>query len=148
MARAPTNEHGLTDRQESFIREYVQNGGQGEKAAIEAGYGEGGARSRASENLRLPLLQVRMETLCRELMSGYAPEVIKALAKLAVSAQSETVRASAGATLLDRTGYKAPVLLEISDHRTQQDVDKELAILLGLDEPGTTAADPAKPTKH
>jgi len=127
------NEYGLTARQEAFVREYVANGGNGTLAAKDAGYGDDGAHSRAYELLKMPKIQGRMETVCRELMASFVPGCLQSLHKLAVSASSETVKASAAATLLDRTGYKAPILLEVTDHRSQDDVDKELAVLLGLD---------------
>ena len=66
-------------------------------------------------------------------MNTYVPACLKSLAQLAVSALSETVRQTAANNLLDKTGYKAPILLEVTDHRSQDDVDKELAVLLGLD---------------
>ena len=96
MARAKQNEYGLTDQQERFIQEYVLNGGNGTQAAIVAGYPKSSAHSRAYDNLKLPKVQARMETLCRELMSKHAPAVIASLKQLAVSAQSETVRQAAG----------------------------------------------------
>jgi hypothetical protein len=79
-------------------------------------------------------------------MSGEcAPLAVHALRELAISASSETVRQAAASSLLDRTGYKAPVVIELDDHRTQADVDKELAILLGLPEP-KAASEPASAT--
>ena len=140
MARAKQNEYGLTDQQERFIQAYVLNGGNGTQAAITAGHPDGSAHSRAWDNLKLPKIQVRMETLCRELMSKHAPAAIASLAQLAVSASSDTVRQAAASSLLDRTGYKVPLVVEIDDHRTQADVDRELAVLLGLDQPEASTA--------
>lgn len=82
-----------------------------------------------------------METLCRELMSKHAPACIAALRELAVSAASDTVRQAAASSLLDRTGYKAPVLVQVEDHRTQADVDAELAVLLGLQDTDNAGKD-------
>ena len=128
------NEYGLTAKREAFVRNLVENGGNKKQAAIDAGYPEGSAGPRASEALNCPKVQARIETLLREHMSGVcAPIAVKALQELAVSSSSDTVRQAAASSLLDRTGYKVPVVLEITDHRTQADVDKELAILLGLD---------------
>ena len=148
MARAPTNEYGLTDKQEAFIRAYVQNGGNGTQAAKDAGYPDKAAHTRAYENLRLPKILARMETLTRELMSDCAPACVRVLKELAVSSASDTVRQAAASSLLDRTGYKVPVLLEINDHRSQKDVDRELAILLGLPEPAPAGSDEPETTQH
>ena len=135
MAGSPRNEYGLTEKQELFINAYVLNGGNGTQAAKDAGYADSGAHTRAWDMLRMAPVQARMETLCRDLMGKHAPAAIAALAELAVSSPSDTVRQAAASSLLDRTGYKLPILLEIDDHRTQQDVDRELSILLGLDQP-------------
>ena len=129
----PLNEYGLTPRQELFVRKYVESGGAGTESAKQAGYAPTGAHVRASELLAMPKVQARLETLSRDLMASYAPGCIRALHQLAVNAQSETVRQAAATSLLDRTGYKVPLILEINDNRTQADVDRELSILLGLD---------------
>jgi len=113
MPGSKFNEYGLTVRQEAFIRNYVLNAGDGTKAAIEAGYAPSGARARANECLALNKVQVRMESLSRELMSNYAPGCLASLNHLALKGKSESVRVQAAATLLDRSGYKAPVKLEI-----------------------------------
>lgn len=136
------NEYGLTARQEGFCHAYVDTAGNGTQAAIKAGYPEGAAHSRAYECLKSPKVLARLETLTREMMSSYATGCVAVLYELAVGSSSDTVRAAAASSLLDRTGYKAPVIVEIEDHRSQADVDKELAILLGLDMPeGQSASD-------
>ena len=127
------NEHGLTGRQEAFCIAYVNNAGNGTQAAIEAGYPVNGAHTRAYEALRSKRVQARLETLTRTMMGSYAAGCVAVLYELAVSSPSDTVRQAAASSLLDRTGYKAPVVVEVSDTRTQQDVDRELAALLGLD---------------
>ena len=151
----PLNEFGLNARQEAFAAAFVRTGGAKTKSAIEAGYPESSARTRAYDCLQSLRVQARIETLCREFMSECAPAAIKTLADLAVNATSETVKQAAATSLLDRTGYKAPILLEVTDTRTQKDIDAELAVLLGLDAlPGEAdgaqaAAVPADPeTKH
>ena len=132
MGGSKFNEHGLTDRQDKFVRCYVLNAGQGTLAAIEAGYAKSSARCRAYEMLGMEKVQARMENLSRELMSSYAPGCLAALNEIAIKGKSDSVRVQAAATLLDRSGYKAPIKLEIDDHRTTEDVDKELAVLLGV----------------
>ena len=127
------NEHGLTVRQEAFCIAYVNNAGNGTQAARDAGYPSNGAHTRAYEALKSKRVQARLETLTRELMSSYAAGCVAVLYELAVSSPSDTVRAASASSLLDRTGYRTPLIIEIDDHRTQADVDRELAILLGLD---------------
>ena len=134
MTNISKNEYGLTIRQEKFVRYYVENCGNGTQAARDAGYPHDAAHARAWDCLQVPNVQSRIETLARELMASHAPACIQVLAELAVFASSESVRLQAASTLLDRTGYKLSVVVEVSDHRTQADVDRELAILLGLDE--------------
>ncbi len=133
------NEHGLTERQESFVQAYVENGGNATQAAITAGYPQGSAHQRGHECLRLANVQSRMETLVRQKMAHAAPVAVSSLMELAVSASSETVRQAAASSLLDRTGYKVPVQVEVTDTRTASQVDAELAALLGI------AVDPAQP---
>ena len=126
------NEYGLTDRQEAFSRNYVFSGGIGTKAAKAAGYATKSAHAAACTTLQKPKVQERIMTLTREYMGEFAPSCVKVLAELAVSAQSESIRHSAATTILDRTGYRTPILIDVLDHRNQQDIDAELAVLLGL----------------
>jgi phage terminase small subunit len=128
----------LTGLQSAFTVKYVENGGNGTKAAIEAGYGPKGAHVRASELLRLPHIQAEITKLCRVMLAVSAPKAIKVLGELAVSASSDSVKLQASISLLDRAGYRHHEKIEISDHRTQADVDRELGILLGLDIQGET----------
>ena len=132
MSGSPMNEYGLTERQESFVSNYVQMGGEGTKAAKKAGYANSCAHVQSSVLLRLPKIQERMMTLTRNVMGEHAPACVKVLAELAVSAQSESIKHAAATTILDRCGYKSPVLIEVSDNRSQADIDTELAVLLGL----------------
>ena len=122
----------LTELQSAFTVRYVENGGNGTKAAIEAGYGPKGAHVRASELLRLPHIQAEICRLCREMLAVSAPMAIKVLGELAVGSTSDSVKLQACISLLDRAGFRHHEKIEISDHRTQADVDRELSILLGL----------------
>ena len=123
----------LTELQRAFTVKYVENGGIGKKAAIAAGYGPKGAHVRSSELLRLPHIQAEICRLCRAMLAVSAPMAIKVLGELAVSASSDSVKLQASISLLDRAGYRHHEKIEISDTRTIEDVDRELAILLGLD---------------
>ena len=132
MSGSPMNEYGLTEKQESFVANYVNSGGQGTISAKRAGYSKASSHVSACQMLKLPKIQERMMTLTRELMGIHAPACVSVLAELAVSAESESIKHAAATTILDRCGYKSPILLDISDNRTQGDIDNELATLLGL----------------
>ena len=132
MPGSPMNEHGLTEKQESFVRNYVFSGGIGTIAAKDAGYSASSAHCRASELLKLPKIQQRMFALTRDYMGEFAPSCVKSLAELAVSAQSESVRQAAASSVLDRLGMKTAIQLEVTDNRSQADIDTELSVLLGL----------------
>jgi len=129
----------LTELQSAFTVKYVENGGNGTKAAIEAGYGPKGAHVRSSELLALPKIQAEICRLCRSMLAVSAPMAIKVLKELAVGSTSDSVKLQASISLLDRAGYRHHEKIEISDHRTQAEVDRELAILLGLDVQGETS---------
>ena len=128
---------GLTIRQRAYAREYVRNGGKGEQAAIAAGYGKAGARQRSTECLQAPAVQEEIRRQVNAMMSDHVPMCLRVLAELAEKAESETVRNSAAQTIMDRTGYKLPDKLVINDTRTAQDVERDLAVLLGI-APSTT----------
>ena len=132
MSGSPMNEYGLTTRQEAFVVNYVNSGGQGTQSAKDAGYKTVSAHTSACKTLKLPKVQERLMSLTREMMSEHAPACVKVLAELAVTAQSESIKHAAATTILDRCGYKSAVLIEVSDNRSQADIDTELAVLLGL----------------
>ena len=51
----------LTKKQDAFVKEYLLNGGNGNKAAIKAGYSEDTARTIAAENLTKPNIKAAIE---------------------------------------------------------------------------------------
>lgn len=55
--------NGLTEKQEKFCNEYIKNGFNGTKAAIDAGYSKDTAYSIANENLNKPEIKSRIEEL-------------------------------------------------------------------------------------
>lgn len=63
MARPkkPTEKKKLTPKQDKFVESYISNGGNGTKAAIEAGYSKNCAQEIASENLLKPIILQRIE---------------------------------------------------------------------------------------
>ena len=136
MAGEPKDDQGLTERQRAFVSAYAinpQTCGKVEQSAIEAGYSQGGARTRGGELLKMLHIQAAIRKECERVLASSAPLAISVLMELAESACSESVRLQAANSLLDRAGYKHPELIEISDNRTIEDVDRELASLLGLE---------------
>jgi hypothetical protein len=136
MANEQKGSDGLTCRQREFVSAYAinpQTCGKVEQSAIEAGYSQGGARTRGGELLKMGHIQAAIRKQCEQVLASSAPMAISVLVELTESACSESVRCTAACSLLDRAGFKTPAKIEISDHRTQADVDRELAILLGLD---------------
>lgn len=76
------NEYGLTEMQEHFCREYVNDPkGNATAAAIRAGYGEAGAAVEASKNLRKPKIISRIKDLRNAALreSGYDKEKVREL---------------------------------------------------------------------
>jgi len=51
----------LTKKQDAFVKEYLLNGGNGNQAAIKAGYSEDTARIIAAENLTKPNIKAAIE---------------------------------------------------------------------------------------
>jgi hypothetical protein len=80
----------------------------------------------------MPHIQTAIRKQCEQVLVNSAPLAISVLMELAKSASSESVRFQAAASLLDRTGYKQAEKLEISDHRTIEDVDREIGNLAGV----------------
>jgi len=80
-ARAAPTASGdeLTTMQRAFCREYVANGGHGERAAIAAGFSPKTARQKASQLLRKPKVQeiIRAETF--EQVERLAPRALNVL---------------------------------------------------------------------
>ena len=135
MAYAPKDDHGLTEMQRAFVSAYAinpQTCGKVEQSAIEAGYSQGGARTRGGELLKMPHIQAETRKQCERMLANSAPLAVSVLVELAESASSESVRLQAASSLLDRTGFKNPVQVEIQEHRTISDVDRELSELLGI----------------
>jgi len=154
MAGYAQDKDGLTERQRAFVSAYVANGGKLEKAAIEAGYAEGGARTRAYDLMRMPKVQAAIRLENNQQMGRHASSAIEVLKELMEKADSETVKAACAQSLLDRSGYKLPEQLVVTDNRTAADVERDLAILLGIageedtDTPGKTDGEGVTRTQH
>ncbi|GAG75708.1 unnamed protein product, partial [marine sediment metagenome] len=98
-------------------------------------YSQGGARTRGGELLKMPHIQAAIRKECERVLASSAPMAISVLVELAVSSSSDSVRYQAASSLLDRAGFKNPVQVEIKEHRTMEEVDAELNMLLGITPP-------------
>ena len=124
------NEHGLTDLQERFCREFVRSGGRKEHSAIVAGYGKTSARTRAWELIQRDDVQQRIRDITNKTLSAIGVEAIAELQKLMGSAQSESVKQACAVALADRAGYKHPEVIEVNDKRSMNEIDRELEDML------------------
>jgi len=127
---------GLTEQQEVFVREYVRNGGNGTKAALEAGYAESSAHTRAWEVLQKDhvLKALRIEqTRYIDSQASTMFDVIKGIA-LDDDAPA-SVKLQAALAWSDRAGYKHVEKQEVMDSRSpaeQAERAKELTAKLAL----------------
>lgn len=128
-----TNIDERKGRDEDFVREYVDNGGNATQAAIAVG------ASKASAST----VGYRMKTrLTKEIdaeqklqLEGYAPKAISQIQNLAENAESENVKLKANADLLDRAGWKPVDKTEITegnryDDMTAEEIQRELDALM------------------
>ncbi len=123
-------EHGLTRRQEAFVRAFVANGDNGSEAARAAGYAASSAYQRAYELLRLPHVQQAIRAELTRTFDAHAPLAFKTIARLAVSAESEQVRYVASKDILDRSGYRPAERIEIMQEIDITLVDARIQSLL------------------
>jgi len=124
------NEHGLTERQEAFCHEVINSGNQLEKSAIAAGYGKGGARTRAYELMQMDKILARIRDLTHKMLQATGSAAVATLQELMKDAKSESVRQGCAVALLDRAGYAHAQVIEIDDKRNIEEIDKELEDLL------------------
>jgi phage terminase small subunit len=125
-----------TEKQEKFIKEYVENGGNATDAYKKAGYSAKGA------DVNGPVLRKKLaaeiEEANREKLMGFAPMALSHLVDLAQNAQSEQVRLKANMDLLDRAGLNKVEKVEQTvtyDDKTTDELKEELRMLLDLEEP-------------
>jgi len=74
----PTNDK-VKARYDAFCMAYHQNGGNGQKAAEEAGYKATNARQTASQLLTLPYIEEKLESLRSEVKEAYSVSIEKRL---------------------------------------------------------------------
>jgi predicted esterase len=107
----------LTQKQQRFVSEYLQNGGNQTAAALSAGYSEGAAADMASRMVRNPLIQ---QAIQRETLTAIGLSVAPALHRVVTlidHARSDYVKLEAAKDVLNRAGFAAPQRV---DHRLDQ----------------------------
>jgi phage terminase small subunit len=124
----------LTDRQKKFA-EYYHELSNGTKAAILAGYGEAGAHTEASrqlKNVKVKDYLAQLETERRERVQSRLATMAEKAAELAFelaqSAESESVRMQALKDIMDRAGYKPT-------DKVEQKTDMDAKISFGFVDP-------------
>jgi len=128
-----TNIEERKERDEEFVREYVDNGGNATQAAIAVGVSQASAKT-VGHRLKTRLSREIDEEQKLQL-EGYAPKAIKQIQGLAENAESENVKLKANADLLDRAGWKPVDKQEITEgnryeNMSSDDIKKELDRLL------------------
>jgi hypothetical protein len=103
-----TETSSFTDKQQAFVRAFVESGGKLTQAAIDAGYSPASAASAANIALRNPLIQNAIYAETRARFARHAPEMQSVVMELAQSARSGMVRLLAAQDWLDRAGFRAP----------------------------------------
>ena len=121
------------ERDEDFVREYVNNGGNATQAAIAVGVSQASA-STVGYRLKFRLTK-EIDTEQKAQLRGYAPKAISQIQSLAEKAESENVRLKANADLLDRAGWKPVDKQEITEtsvieNMTDEEIEAELAAIL------------------
>ena len=121
------------ERDEEFVREYVNNGGNATQAAIAVGVSQASA-STVGYRLKSRLTK-EIDTEQKAQLQGYAPKAISQIQNLAENAESENVKLKANADLLDRAGWKPVDKQEITEanayeNMTDEELQKELDTLL------------------
>ena len=110
-------------RDDEFVREYVNNGGNATQAAIAVGVSQ---TSASTVGYRLKgRLTKEIDDEQKAQLRGYAPKAIHQIQSLAEKAESENVRLKANADLLDRAGWKPVDKQEITETSAIEDMSDE-----------------------
>jgi phage terminase small subunit len=94
----------LRPKQKLFVKNYIDNGGNGTQAIIDAKYDVKDrivAKSMASENLTKPDIRLALD--------NHAEKAESQIYKLSQTANGEMVRLQASKDILDRAGYGATI---------------------------------------
>ena len=111
------------ERDEDFVREYVNNSGNATQASIAVGVSPASASS-VGYRLKSRLTK-EIDTEQKAQLQGYAPKAISHIQSLAEKAESENVRLKANADLLDRVGWKPVDKQEITAKNDIEDMSDE-----------------------
>lgn len=126
MSKVPsTNNQSLTQLQQSFVDNYLANGGNGKQACITAGYSENSAHVQASKLVKLPHIQQALLKGTAEAIGLGSAKAVQKLVSLSGGAKSEYVQLEASKDILDRAGFKPP-------ERTQHLLDGDIKISIDL----------------
>ena len=63
----------------------------------------------------MPHIQAEIRKQCEQVLASSAPLAVSVLMELAESASSESVRLQAASSLLDRTGFKQLIQVEVNE---------------------------------
>lgn len=100
--------HDLTEKQTAFVQ-HVSDGVDPAAAAVLAGYGEAGAASEGSRQLRLTHVLAAIHSEARRKLVGGSPVALALLMRLMKDdKESSKIRLDAARTWLDRAGHIAP----------------------------------------
>ena len=118
------------ERDEQFVREFVNNGGNATKAAKSCGV-SGASASNTGYRMKERLWE-EIEYEIASALKGFVPKGVHQLMKLAESAESENVRLNANRDLLDRVGLTSPTKQEITqvnkiENMTKEELEGELS---------------------
>ena len=111
------------ERDEDFVREYVNNSGNATQAAIAVDVSQASA-STVGYRLKSRLTK-EIDTEQKAQLQGYAPKTISQIQSLAEKAESENVRLKANADLLDRAGWKPVDKQEITETSAIENMSDE-----------------------
>ena len=111
------------ERDEYFVREYVNNSGNATQAAIAVDVSQASA-STVGYRLKSRLTK-EIDTEQKAQLRGYAPKAIHQIQSLAEKAESENVRLKVNADLLDRAGWKPIDKQEITGKNDIEDMSDE-----------------------
>ena len=112
------------NRDNQFVMEYVQNGGNATQAAIACGAKESSASTVGYRLKRR--LQKQIDAEQKESLKGYSSNALHQIQHLAESAVSEKVKLDANKDLLDRAGWKPVEKSEVTTNDTSNMTHDEI----------------------
>ncbi len=119
----------ICDRKKEFARLYVENGGDGTQAAIEAGYSKRTAKNKQWELRQEPAVKEEIREQQIKLFTESSVKAQKTLVGL-LDSKSETVRYNASRELLAQAGFSVAQEVKIEDSRSKKDLIATIKALL------------------